>query len=264
VLTSQCFIAFSVTESMCSDLGPSMSERPIDFSGAKSARSKHVTVRNDREHPSGTVLSPICVGDPTSSHSIQALADIGDAYASDSDLQQSGILNPPSVYSVSQDDSSRGSAMPPSIQLSVDPLLQDENSMDSTSSLSGVSSASLSPSSHKLVGILRKMNASTDKKLDMIHLAVNARGKEGDYLASVNEQKDKELERKDADLAAQKHKTKSAEGKTAAQTRKVNIAVVEAEKERQLREKAEADKSKERKLREKVEADKSTLFLANA
>ena len=232
---------------------------------AKSACKKYVKVRNDQGHPSSTVSSQICVLEPTSSRSIQALADIEDVYASDSEHQHEGIPNQPSVDSVSHDDGSMESSMPFGIQLSVDPLLHDESSRDSTSSLSGVSSGSLSPSTKKLVRIITKIEASKDnkrektleKKLDMIYSSVNAGGKALDYLASTNE-------RKDAELAAQKHKTKSQEGKTAAQTKKVNIAVEEAmvaraetETERQQREKAE-------QLHEKAEADNSTLMITNA
>ncbi len=244
------------------------------FSVAKSARKKYVKIRNDQGHPSSSALSPICVVEPTSSLSIQALANIGDVYASDSEYEHEGIPNDPnlpSVDSVSHDDGSIVSTMPPDIQLSVDPLLQDENSMESISSLSCASSASLSPSTKKIVGILRKFEASKEnksektleKKLDMIHSSVNAVANAGgnlkalDYLTSTNELKDAELKRKDAELAAQKHKTKSQEGKTAAQTRKVNIAVEEA---KVARVEAETD----RQLYEKAEADKSTLIISNA
>ena len=257
-----------MTGLVCSDNGSRIQEKPIDLSVDKSACKKYVKVRNDQGHPSSTVSSPMCVVEPTSSRSIQALADIEDVYASDSEHQHEGIPNQPSVDSISRDDGSMESSMPPGIQLSVDPLLHDESSRDSTSSLSGVSSGSLSPSTKKLVRIITKIEASKDKKrekklekkLDMIHSSVKAMG----CLASAIELKDAELKHKDAELEAQKHKTKSQEGKTAAQTKKVNIAVEEAmvaraetETERQLREKAE-------QLHEKVEADNSTLMITNA
>ena len=98
-----------------------------------------------------------------------------------------------------------------------------------------------------------KLNDQTNKKIDKLIEEKKAR----DYLAASNERKDMEIE-------DHKQKRKSQEGKTAAQTRKANIAI---EGERKAQEKAmcaEKGKEMERKLREKSDAEKSTLMIANA
>ena len=78
-----------------------------------------------------------------------------------------------------------------------------------------------------------------------------------DILASTNE-------RQSSELVYHKHMRKSQEGKTAAQTRKVNLAIkgeINAQKES-----AESKKETQRQieLREKSEADKSMLMIAIA
>lgn len=78
-----------------------------------------------------------------------------------------------------------------------------------------------------------------------------------DCLASDNEQKAREL-------ADERHRRKSQEGKTAAQTRKVNLAIQGEKKAVEESVAAKAEAARERTLREKAEADKSTLMIANA
>ena len=155
------------------------------------------------------------------------LCDIEDGYASDI----ADPCQPSDIHNLS----------------SINVLLQDEDSRDSSLSLSNLSSSSLSPRSKKVVKII----------VASICKDSQAGGKAADYLASANEQKD-------SVIAALKHKNKSQEGKTAAQTKKVNLAIQGETKalEESAASKAEADR--ERKLREKEAAEKSTLLIAHA
>jgi hypothetical protein len=157
------------------------------------------------------------------------LEDIEDNYASDPDdscLQASEIPNQP----------------PQTVELET--LVQDENSRDSAISLSCVSSVSLSPGAR-----LKEIHAS----MKILVKECKAR----DYLASNNERKDREV-------ADEKHKRKSQEGKTAAQTRKVNLANQGEAKALEEKATADANAERQRQLRETIEADKSTLMIANA
>ena len=128
-------------------------------------------------------------------------------------------------------------------------IFQDEDSRDSTESFGNASSASLSPRSNTMAN---KIAATVCKKITGV-----ASGAALDYLASTIERRDVEI----ANLIFQK---KSQEGKTAAQTRKVNLAIQGETKalEESAASKAEADR--ERKLREKEAAEKSTLLIAHA
>jgi hypothetical protein len=78
-----------------------------------------------------------------------------------------------------------------------------------------------------------------------------------DYLTSANESKDRAL-------VNEKHKTKSGEGKLAAQTRKVNLAKQGEAKSLEEKAAAEEETERQRELREKIEADKSTLMITTA
>jgi hypothetical protein len=193
------------------------------------------------------------------SHKFQSLGAIADAYASDSEFHFKQLLYVPDKSRVQLSDVPDKSL--------VDPLSDDENSKDSTMSMGGVSSCSLSPTSKELLkkfgkqlDMLVEGKETIDKQLDMLVEDKQTR----DYLVSTNERKDMEIQRKDMEIEDHKHKRKSQEGKTAAQTRKVNVAI---EGERKAQEKAmcaEKGKEMERKLREKSDAEKSTLMIANA
>jgi hypothetical protein len=164
---------------------------------------------------------------------LSPLCDIEDGYASDPEdpVQPSDILCPRPVQAI----------------------LQDEDSRDSSESLGNASSVSLSPRDNKLYKAVKNLIGPLAVTMDML----SKESKTRDYLTSNNESKDGVI----ADL---KHKHKSREGKTAAQTRKLNLAVQretnaleEAEMERKLRE-------KEEELREKADVYASTLLIANA
>jgi hypothetical protein len=194
------------------------------------------------------------------SHKFQSLGAIADAYASDSEFH-------PTEQLLDVPDKSRVQLSDVPDKSLVDPLSDDENSKDSTMSMGGVSSCSLSPTSKELLkkfgkqlDMLVEGKETIDKQLDMLVEDKQTR----DYLVSTNERKDMEIQRKDMEIEDHKHKRKSQEGKTAAQTRKVNVAI---EGERKAQEKAmcaEKGKEMERKLREKSDAEKSTLMIANA
>jgi hypothetical protein len=161
-----------------------------------------------------------------SSFNYRPLGDIEDQYASDPEepRQPLDIFNQPPA----------------------EDLFHDENSRDSTASLSSESSSSKSSGSKKYM---------KDVVVPMMKFLLEER-KARDYLASANE-------RKDSEIADHKHKRKSQEGKTAAQTRKANLALqgeASALKE-SAASKAEAERQTE--LREKTEANNSTLMIAN-
>jgi hypothetical protein len=133
---------------------------------------------------------------------------------------------------------------------SVDDALGDENSRDSIASLSSSSSSSLSPRAMKYSKVVKKV-------IGPILESLLKESKARDYLAASNE-------RKDRDIEDHKHKRKSQEGKTAAQTRKANLAIqgeIRALKESAI---ARTEAEREKTLREKAEADQRTLLIANA
>ncbi len=161
------------------------------------------------------------------------LGDIEDGYASDPEgpVQPSDFIGPLPIHAI----------------------LQNEDSRDSTESLGNASSGSLSPRDKKLYRAVKNLIGPLAVTMDML----SKESKTRDYLTSNNESKDSVI----TDL---KHKNKSQEGKTAAQTRKLNLAVQgetnaleEAEIEKKLRE-------TEERLREKADTYASTLLISNA
>ena len=190
-------------------------------------------------HPTGSLPNSE-EGGLNVSLDLRPLGDIEDGYASDPEslVQPSENLGP----------------------LPVQAILQDEDSRDSTASLGSASSVSLSPRGNKLYKAFKNLIGPLSATMDVL----SKESKTRDYLTSNNESKDGVI----ADL---KHQKKSQEGKTAAQTRKVNLAIqresnaleesaaskTEVERERKLRE-------KEEKLREKADVYASTLSIANA
>jgi hypothetical protein len=161
------------------------------------------------------------------------LGDIEDGYASDPEgpVQPSDILCP----------------------LPAQTILQDEDRGESTESLGNASPVSLSPRAKKYFEAVENLIGPLAASVDVLSKESKAR----DYLASNNERKDSVI----ADLT---HKKKSQEGKTAAQTRKVNLAIQGETKALEKSAASQAEAERERKLREKEAAEKSTLLIAHA
>lgn len=144
-------------------------------------------------HPTGSLPDSV-EGGLNVSLNYRPLGDIEDGYASDPEgpVQPSDILCP----------------------LPAQTILQGEDRGESTESLGNASPVSLSPRAKKYFEAVENLIGPLAASVDVLSKESKAR----DYLASNNERKDSVI----ADLT---HKKKSQEGKTAAQTRKVNLAI---------------------------------------
>ena len=139
-------------------------------------------------------------------------------------------------------------------QLPVESPFEYDNSRDSTASPSSLSRAASSPSqspgTKKMSKVFKKIFGPS---IELLLKESKAR----DCLASGNERKDSEIE-------DHKHKRKSQEGKTAAQTRKANLAIQGETRALEELALSKTEIEREKNLREKAEAGTSTLLIANA